>query len=235
MTSPDPGPIPAFLERPQPIVHTYTMLNTYANVCPHQAYRRYIKKDVPYAATPAMEWGNKVHEAFELRVGAGKSLPTDMQQWDRFARPFDGLGAKTEIKLAIDARAQPCKYFDNQTAWLRGKVDTAAIQHTGAFMADWKTGSSRYEDPYELEIGALLLVTKYPQVKTVRGAYVWLKEDRMGEVYDLSDVTRTWNKTQSLAGRIQDDRSRGVFEKRKSGLCGWCPVEDCEHHFVANR
>ncbi len=59
-----PLPIPAFLDR-RPLVYSYTFLHTYKNVCPHQAYRRYILKDQPYVETAAMKWGNEVHAAFE--------------------------------------------------------------------------------------------------------------------------------------------------------------------------
>lgn len=228
--------IPAFLDRTKevPLVFTYTMMNTYANVCPHQAFRKYVKKDVPYKATPAMDYGNKVHEAFEFRIGAGKPLPVEMQQWEQFAKPFDGKNAKTEIKLAITEKGQPTGYFDKGVC-LRGKVDAFCFNGPVGFLADWKTGGSRYEDPFELEVGALLLKVKYPNLKTVRGAYVWLKEDRMGQVYDLSDFAKTWAKISDIRQRMITDRASGQWEKRKSGLCGWCNVADCENWYEAKK
>jgi len=36
-----------------------------------------------------------------------------------------------------------------------------------------------------------------------------------------------------LLEEIERDRTRDWFEKRKSGLCGYCTCEGCEHHFVA--
>src|ERR1700674_5004538 len=103
--------IPEFLKvqnRAKPfaphLVGTFTIINTYRN-CPEQMRRRYITKDLgAFVETPEMKWGNEVHEAFELRIGTGKPLPTTMQQWEQFAVPFDrpkGM-VKVEQKLAID-------------------------------------------------------------------------------------------------------------------------------------
>lgn len=230
----DPLTIPAALDR-RPLIHTYTNLHTYADICPHQYYRRYITKDFPFVGSPQSEWGNKVHEAFELRIGGGKQLPLEMQQWEQFAKPFEGRDAKCEMKVAITAKAQPCDYWDNKTVWLRGKLDTTLLNGQAAFIADWKTGNSKYEDPYELAIGAMMLKVRYPDLKLVKGAYVWLKENRQGQVYDLSDFKATWVRTNNIVKSIEDDRAKRVFEKRRSGLCGFCPVEDCENHYVAEK
>ena len=46
-------------------VASYSFLNTWA-ICPHQAARKYIVKDLPREPeTPEMAWGNAVHEAME--------------------------------------------------------------------------------------------------------------------------------------------------------------------------
>jgi hypothetical protein len=226
--------IPGFLKRPQPLIFSYTMLHTYENICPHQAYRRYVKRDIPYASTPAMDYGNRVHEAFELRIGTGKPLPIDFQIWEPFAVPFDGLKAKTELKVAIDRKGYPADYWGkgNANPFIRGKIDTVASKEVSAYIVDWKTGNSKYEDPYELEIGAMMFRAKYPEIVNIKGAYAWLKENRLSKVYDLSDVKGTWDKTHAIVKKIEDDRATGQFEKRKSGLCGWCPCDDCEHHYV---
>ena len=100
-------------------------------------------------------------------------------------------------------------------------------------MADWKTGKSNYEDPFELETGAVLVQAKHPAVTQIKGNYVWLKENRAGRMYDLSDTNATFARMKHLMDEIERDRARGWFEKRKSGLCGFCPCSDCEHHFVA--
>jgi PD-(D/E)XK nuclease superfamily len=218
--------IPAFLDRRR-IVYTYTMLSAYKN-CPHQMFRRYVKKDLPYVETPEMRWGKEVHSAFEYRVGAGKPLPSTMEQWEAFARPFDGRNAITEQKLGITKKGRPTGFWDSD-CWFRGIVDLTLKADDKAYVNDWKSGNSKYEDPFELEVGALLLKAKYPELQTVKGSYTWLKENRVSKPYDLSDFRGTWNTINATIEVLESDRVRGEFEKKQSGLCnGWCDVKDCQ-------
>lgn len=220
--------IPPFLAR-RPLVGTYTILNSYRN-CPHQMFRRYIKKDQPFVETPEMKWGNEVHSAFEYRVGSGKPLSANMLQWDHFAAPFDGLTPLVEQKLGISAEGK-CVGFWDGSVWFRGKADVAIVRDTTAYINDWKTGSSKYEDPFELETNAVLLHVKYPQLKKIIGSYTWLKENRVSQMYDLSDTRKTWGEICRLMAEILEKRKTAEFEKKKSGLCGWCSVEDCENWY----
>src|ERR1700731_4111958 len=153
--------IPAFLDRrtprsrEKPLVYSYSLLNTYESVCPHQAYRKYVKKDLKFVESEAMRWGNEVHSALEYRLG-GKPLPPNMQQWEPIMAAFDGRGAVAEQKLGINKLAKPCGFFDDGV-WFRGKIDVTLIDGTTAVIADHKTGASNYESPFELETNALLL------------------------------------------------------------------------------
>ena len=228
--------IPAFLDR-RPFVGTFTILNTYGN-CPHQMFRRYIARDQPYEETADMKWGNDVHTAFEHRIGSKKPLPQTMQQWERFATPFDGQIIACEQKLGITAEGRTVGFFDSGV-WFRGKADLAITKDTTAYINDWKTGSSKFEDPFELETNAMLLHARYPHLKKICGTYTWLRENRVGQLYDLSDTARTWQKVCDCMREILVLREKAMqgdssgFVKRKSGLCGYCSVSDCEHHFVA--
>ncbi len=213
----------------KPLVYSYTFLQCYDDICPHQAYHRYILKDVPFVKTPEMDWGNLVHSAFEYRVGGGKPLPTNMSQWEPIAAAFDGKNAKTEMQIGLSAKAQIVDYFKGADLKYRCKIDLHIVQDTKAYLADWKTGSSKYEKPLELEIQAMFLKAKYPQLKTIKGNYVWRKESRPGQVYDLSNVRATWDWCEQTVAKIEADLKAGEFEKRRGPLCGVCPVEDCEH------
>lgn len=230
--------VPDFLRRETPkksLVFSFTMLNTYRNICPHQAYRRYIKKDLPFVESEAMQFGNKVHSALELRVGGGKPLPQDMQQWERFAAPLAGAKAKAEQKLGITKEGVTCGFFDDNV-WFRGKVDITVINGTTAFLPDWKSGKPR-EDPFELETNAMLIKAKYPQLTKIVGCYIWLGPkggDRMGQQYDLSHTVDTFTYVQRIAADLEEDIRNNDFEKRKGGLCPWCPCDDCEHFVGGN-
>ena len=228
ITMNDPGPIPPFLDRTR-LIHSYSGLSCYENVCPHQYYHTYILKTVPYVETPERKRGNDAHAALDKRISAGVPLPPDMAQWEPFAMSFDGLGAKAELKLAITASGTTVDYWSKQDAWLRGRVDVAVVNGTSAYILDWKTGNSKYEDKLEIGVYAMLLHAANPQLTSIKGTYAWLKDNRLGQSYDLSDTRTTWNKVNAIVKNIERDRARGEFEKREGPLCGWCDVRSCEH------
>lgn len=229
--------IPDFLDRrsQKPLVYSFTLLNTYRNVCKHQAYRRFIKKDIPFKSTPAMEWGDKVHKALELRIQGGKPLPPDMRDWEKFALPLVAAKAAAEAKLGMTAEGKPCDFFGNGV-WFRGKLDTSIVnlQNNTAILFDWKTSSKPREDPFELECQALLLNAKYPQITKITGSYVWLKENRIGQQHDVSYTNDTFTYVKRIAADMAEDTANGVWEKQKGGLCPWCPCNDCEHFTGGN-
>ncbi len=227
--------IPLILDR-RPLTWTYTMLNCYRDVCAHQAYRRFVLRKgddghIPFAGTPATERGTAVHTALELRITTGKPLPVDMHDYEKFARAFDGKNPIAEPKLAVNRQRQSTGYFDKDV-YGRGKADVALIRDTNAYILDWKSGSRR-EDPFELEIHAVLLKAKYPNLKVIKGQFCWLKEMTLGPLHDLSHTDQTWQTIDHLVSLIEADRKRGEFDKEPGPLCGgsWgsCPVADCEH------
>ncbi len=217
-----------------PFTWTYTLLNTYRSICAHQAYRRYILKKgerghVPFVSTPAVELGNAVHTALELRLQGNKPLPESMHAYEPFAKAFEGRVVKCEPKLAVTREGKPCDYFGAEV-WGRGRADVAVVENGKAYLADWKSGSSKYESPFELEVQALLLKAKYPHLTMIHGQYVWLKENRLGELYDLSDTDTTWQTICHLVSLIENDLERGVFDKEPGPLCAWCDCLDCEYN-----
>jgi hypothetical protein len=233
LTLPADGSLPSFLDR-RPFVGTYTNLNTFRSVCEYQAYRRYIKKDIPYVETDAMRFGNDIHSAFEHRLGSRKPLPEHMRHWEGFAYPFDKYQVLVEQKLGMTDRARVTGFFDSDV-WFRGKADAVVLKGELAFICDWKSGNSKFEDPFELATNALLLKIRYPELKKVVGSYAWLKENRMSQQYDLSDFKGTFMEISRLIGLVTEKRASGEWVKRKSGLCGYCNVTDCDNWYEAKK
>lgn len=226
--------IPAALDR-RPFVGTYTALNIFKNICEHQFFRRSIKKDQPYVETDAMKWGNAVHKAFEERVGKGVVLPDEMKDWEKYAQPFDAYDVHTELQLGVNRQGSPVDFWASDV-WFRGKIDVAVIVNDKALLTDWKTGSSRFEDPWELALGALLLKAKFPAITKAVGRYVYLKENQVGRMHDLSAFNAAWTSIVFFMDLIEGKAKTGdpaVWQKKKSGLCGWCSVKDCENFFIA--
>ena len=224
--------IPSFLDR-RPFVASYSALDQFKK-CPHKFYRQYIIKDQPYVETPERKYGNDVHAAFAQRLGSKQPLPEPMRKWEHFAYPFDGYQVFAEQKLGITESSVSVGFWDNGV-WFRGMADAVVIKDDKGFILDWKTGGSKYEDPFELETNALLVKAKFPQLKKIVGSYAWLKENRVGQQYDLSDFKKTWLEISRLVELIKENLANGEWKKQRSGLCGWCSVEDCEHYFVARK
>lgn len=222
-----------FSPPPAKLVHSYSALNCYADVCPHQYWHRYILKDIKFVETDAIRAGNEVHSAFEYRLEGKKPFPPHLQNCERFAQPLDAYPKAVEQWYAVTESGTACESRSSE-AFVRGKLDCTLIKGDRAHLFDWKSGSSRYEKPFELEIGAMLLKAKHPYLTKITGQYAWIKEDRLGQSYDLSDTDRTWRSVTTIVGQIRQDQQRGEFEKRKSGLCGWCQVKSCEHNTNAN-
>lgn len=228
--------LPGFLDRRQ-LVYSFSMLNSYRSVCPQQMFQTYIKRSIPYAETPERKKGNDLHKAMEYRVPGGKPLPDGMQQYEQFAAAFDGRNAISEPELAVTRSRQPCGYWDDKTndpvkrVFLRGRADVVVLGTDTAYLGDWKTGNDniKYEDPFELAVQALLLQAKYPNLKQIMGQYIWLKTTRLSQMYDLSDTNATWSEVNRLVVSIEADRTRGFFEKKRSGLCGYCGYKECEN------
>lgn len=221
--------LPAYLDRskPKPLVYTYTMLNTWL-ICPEQCYRRFIKKDIPFQATKEMQYGTEVHTALEYRIGGKKPLPDAMRQWEPYAAALDNVPAKVEVKLGVDDQGQPCAFFGDNV-WLRGKADVLVVDNRIAFLLDHKTGKKR-EDPFELEVQALMVHAIHPTLSGIYGAYGWLRENTVGQQHDLFDVRGTWAKINNIVEEIADSIAGNEFEKKKTPLCNWCSVLDCEHN-----
>lgn len=225
--------IPPMFDR-RPLVWSYSMLHGFRDICAFQSEARYITKTIKFVETPEIQWGNKVHKAMQHRLG-GKPLPLDMQQWEPFVAPLAERGATAEQELGVTAEGKPCRFFsDKPQVWGRGKIDVTLIEGDTAAIWDWKSGSSRYEDPFELETNAVLLKAKHPHLKKITGWYVWLKENRLSKPYDLSDVGKTWNEICRIMQTIHNYKAIQEYPKRESPLCRWCQRYDCENNPNAN-
>lgn len=225
--------IPAFLDR-RPIVWSYSLLHCFRDICPHQGQARYIDKTIQFVETPEIKFGNAGHSAFELRCGGNKPLPLEFQHWEPFAAAFDGRKPQVEQWFYIDETGRACDRFA-KNKFGHGKLDLILIEGDTAYLNDWKFGSSKYEDPFELEIGALLLHAKHPNLKKIVGTYSWMKENRLSKPYDLSDTQKTWTEVCSIMNTILSYRKLGEFPKKRSGLCGWCQRWDCDQNTNSKR
>jgi ATP-dependent helicase/DNAse subunit B len=93
---------------------TYSQLEGY-ETCPRQYHAKTVVKRIKFEATPATDWGKKVHKAFENVFKYNEKLPEGMTQWQGLADKFASIpGTKlVEKKYAIDKSFQPCDYWES--------------------------------------------------------------------------------------------------------------------------
>lgn len=207
------------------MIYSFTFFNT-ADICMKQAYHRYVVKDAPFVGSDASRWGDKVHKSFEKRLGEGVALPPEMAKWEQFAAPLDPLKPQVEMKLGIKKDGTPTDFFAPDV-WLRGKADVVVKQNSTALLLDWKSGKRR-EDPFELEVQALMVRCKWPEVEKITGRYVWLQDNAIGKPHDVSNVGETLEVLQDKSAEIEANHAKGYWPAKQGPLCGWCPVKSCQ-------
>ena len=210
---------------------SHTMLQDLSN-CLWKGYRKYVAKDLPKEKkSPEQELGIRVHQAFETAINKRdvSSLP---EAYRHLAEPMVAMNARAEVKYGVSRDGEPAEFFGRP--WGRGVLDVIMVNSgtapaTAAILFDWKTGKVR-EDSRELMAQSYLLQVNYPSIKTVKGAYVWLVENRLGEMHDLTNTDRWLAGTRATLAKAQEALDSGVWPKSPNPLCGWCPCKDCEHN-----
>lgn len=204
------------------LIGSYTLLNTFER-CKRQAHRRYVVKDLPKEKSVHLDWGQRVHDAMEEAI-RGAPLPDDMLQWEHFLSPLGG--AVAEAKLGVKEDWSPCGFFDPK-CYFRTKIDVSMVKGNAAAIVDWKTGKRR-EDADELEINAALLKAHMPELETITGWYVWLKDNALGTVHDLSATAGKQAEISRRMSVVRQSEQMSYWPPTENALCGWCPVKDCE-------
>lgn len=209
------------------LVGSYSLLNSFES-CNKKAYHHYVLKDVPYVESPEMQRGNEVHSAMEAGL-KGKPVEPKFELYAPMVQallyqPAEDRG--TEKKLAIREDGSPCDFLAHDV-WFRGKVDAYAISGTNAAVIDWKTGKVR-EDPDELEIFALLLKAKHPELQRITGHYVWLTTPKVGLAHNLSGTDAKLIELHRRMQRLKEAQSRQHWPPTQGPLCDWCRVRACE-------
>lgn len=211
---------------------TYSQLEAF-ETCPRQYYEVRVKRSVPYVQNDAAKWGDEVHQAFELRVGQDKPLPTGMAQWEPLVKRLVALpGEKiVEGKFAIDKDFNACDYYAKD-AWSRGKIDLSVISTRTAAIIDYKTGKRKPSEQLELYSGYVFRA--YPKLETIHTSFIWLKEKKIDKAtINRGEMPVIWQGFLSRYRRIEIAHEKDSWPARPSGLCKkYCPIKTCEFNGV---
>ena len=215
----------------KPIVWSYSSLGTFEN-CPKRYHAEKIAKSHISEGSDATRYGTLVHEASEEFLKEGKPLPPEFSYMqavlDTLKQMPGELHSELDISLRYDYTPTDAKASD---AWYRGFADIVIIDGERALVADFKTGKSRYAKLEQLEIYALAVFRRFPQVKRVRGLLLFVREDQQFKAdYKVEDAPDLWLKWISRVDKIRQAREFNNWPAKRSGLCRFCPVTSCSEH-----
>lgn len=219
---------------PKPFAWSWSKLKNF-RACPKRNYHVDIARDTKEPESEQLLWGNKVHDGLAVRIGKGKPLPVELDQYEHYAASIDKYRGtydiKTEQDLAVDAGFKPVGWFD-ATTWLRVKIDVLVSSATRAAAFDWKTGGKVNPDLEQLGITATVVMAHYPQVTHVDTSFEWLGHDVSTiKTYERGGMLPFWNDLMPEI-RIMEEAHRTMTYPPKPGrLCrNWCPVSSCPFH-----
>lgn len=212
--------------KPRPWSHS--SLTDFVN-CPRSYHRKRILRDVVEEESEALIWGSRVHKAFEDYIETGVELPPELVQHKDY---LDGLASspgaiRTERKIALGRDMQPCEFF-GKDVWFRGVIDLSIVDGDSALLIDYKTGKphSKFE---QLQLFALFTFIENPSVETVTVRYYWTQTRRSTEQrYVRDEMGDLWKPFIPNLRQYVEAYKTDTWQPRPSGLCGWCPVTDCE-------
>lgn len=204
--------------------------------CPKQFYHVTVLGEYPVVQTDAMTYGTAMHKAAEDYIGENKPLPDEfMYVKETLDELLSIRGTKlTEQRLGLTKDLKPCGFKDKDV-WFRGIVDLAIVDTLGerAWVVDYKTGkSAKYADKGQLELMALSIFKKFPDVKHINAALLFVVSNEMIEAeYKLEDSFNLWGKWLKKYARMERAYETDVWNPRPSGLCyHHCPVLECVHN-----
>lgn len=213
------------------MIHSYTSISTFHDVCPRQAHERFVLR-IPVEDTPEMQTGKRVHSYIEQFIKGEDALPAWLDHVEGVIMSMQKLGpVVAELKMAVDRDLQFAKFFDNERAYIRGSIDALMMNDENAIIVDWKTGKKRDKE-LQLMLYALFLFAAVPDLQQITAMnFYTFEQNGMGAPFTWrrSQVPTMWREVVPLVQEIEEAAQTGHWPERPSGLCGWCPVKACKH------
>lgn len=215
----------------KPMAWSYSALTAF-ETCAHRFYETRIAKSIIEPQTEATLWGNRVHKAFEYRVGHDTPFPDELKQFEPIAAKIvkagEGKRVSVEQKLALSKDFSKRKWFDKDV-WVRGIIDVSIEHGDKLFIGDLKTGRPT-PDSAQLKLTAAMSFAIKPYINRITNTFIWLKTgDTTTEKFTKDQAPEIWQEFMPRVQRLQQAVDVNNFPKKPSGLCGWCPVKSCEH------
>ena len=202
--------------------------------CPRRYHEVKVLKNYPFKDTDATIYGKELHTAAELYIKDDTTLPP---QFAFIKDTLDALKAKPgrklcEHEMGVTADLKPCGFKD-KNVWVRGIADLLIIddENLTAKVVDYKSGNNKYPDREQLKLMALMVFAHFPHIRRVSGALLFVvKEDIAKASFMVGEAEEHWWDYRQRVARIEQAHETGVWNPKPTPLCGWCPVNSCEHN-----
>jgi RecB family exonuclease len=220
---------------------SFSRLSTFEQ-CPAQFDYLYVSKRVQSTSNEAADYGDRVHkvlEAYGNAIGQGQEAKeaavaledTDearstLKQWGGvvekiMARPGTKL---FEHQMSVNRQLQPVEWFAKDV-WIRSIADVLVVDGDTAYCLDYKTGKVK-DNPTQLQLFAAMVMWHFPEVKTVKTSFMWLRFNEMTNAkYERRFLGALWRGLEPRFDKVQEIIDLGVFNTKPSGLCPWCPAK----------
>ena len=224
-------------KRTQPmtnLIWSFSSLKTFVQ-CPRKYYHIKVAKDVENSDNEYSIYGKEMHLAAEEYIRDGIDLPPRFEYLRSSLDILNNIEGEKhcEVKLGLTKTLESCE-FDAPNVWWHGVADLVIInKKTGtAYSIDYKTSkNAKYADVSQLDLVACGLFAKFPEVKVVKSALLFVVSKEFVRALHLETMKGSYmDKIMPHIERLEGAFESGVWNPRQSGLCGWCPVTTCEHY-----
>lgn len=216
------------------IVWSFSSLKTFQQ-CPRKYYHTKILKDIREPDTQATLYGKAMHTVAEEFIRDGTPIPPAYEYVRPMLEQLNAIEGEKhcEVKLGLTKDLEACD-FDAPNVWWHGIADLVIIDEAKqlAYSVDYKTSkSARYADTKQLDLVALGLFAKFPNIVRVRSAlaFVVSKEFVKAEHHIEMSAKYIEKPAQDVA-RIEAAIKSGVWNPVQGPLCKFCAVKDCEYN-----
>lgn len=215
----------------KPYAFSYSAIKDFRG-CARRYHACKVLKLHPFVDTDATIYGKVVHTACEEYIRDGKPLASGLGHFQPMLDKLISMpGDKyCELKMAVDARLKPVEFLAKDV-WVRGIIDLLIVNGGTAYVVDYKTGKAKYPDKDQLELMAMLVFEHYPEVNEIKGALIFMSHNVLVKaVYKRDNRVKLWRKWKERSVVLDTCFETNVWHPTPSPLCGWCPVESCNHH-----
>lgn len=207
------------------------------DTCPRKYEASYVTKEVKFTDNEHTIYGKEAHGAAEDFIRDGKPLDPRFGWMLPTLERLNHIEGKKhcELKMGVksaDGRLEACDFFD-PNYWFRVIADLVIIDGDLGYIVDYKFGkSSKYADQRQLAIGAAAMFLKFPQLKRIKGALLFMVAgDLVKTEYKSENAFGVLSELNELLVQRETAYATNVFNEKPNGLCKrFCGVLSCPHN-----